>query len=187
MQRLYHILQQTRLPQIVRNIQRQPYFSERDVEFNVKGTLSRRQRWRYTLARLAEHLLGGLMVYFWFAVLVSSFDISVSLDMILAVLGLTVAITLILFAIRVRAAFENRVKVAQGRLSKRIVLDSGWPLFVAAIGEMLFFIPSSLYEAVEDNAVYKGHYLERPKQIGGSVLLSVEFVEAAPPEEEYED
>jgi hypothetical protein len=172
-----------RLIKILQDLQ---YFTSNDLATNQKGLLSRPQRVRYVVSRLIEHLLGGLAVFFVVVIVIHILQLNPDNDAVSAIIGALAILSLILFAIRVRSAFEARVKLIRGRVAKRVIWQSSdWPLFAATVGRNLFYIPLPLYETLEEDGLYNAYYLERSPRVGGSILLSAEQLESG--REFYDD
>ncbi len=171
--------------QPVSDLQRAQRFDDFDLTANRAGMFSHRQRWRYVGARLGDHLLGALVVAFAAGLIV---DLAVRFlgyradPTAMAVAGAIILIAaLVLFAIRVRAAFRPAVKSVSGQVAKHEVVPlDGVPLEEVLIGSATFFVRPEVLDILDEDMIYKVYYLERSPRAGGNLLLSTEALGTAP-------
>ncbi len=164
------------MKQAVGSMERTGGFGEQTLVANRAGVLSREQRWRFIRVRLAEHALGALTALFVFALVVYGLGLAPALEAIGLALAVVLAASVLLLALHLRPAFGAQVKACTGRLERRAFLAAdGWPIYAVTLDGKAFFLRMSVYDALEDGAVYKAYYLERSPRAGGPVLLSVEL------------
>lgn len=140
---------------------------------NQSGVLSPRQRWHYVAVRAAEHGIGALTALLVFAVSVHSLRLAPDLATIGAVAGGIALVTLVMLAFNLRPAFEARVQMVQGRLSRAVIAPPLLqPFYGVAVGNKLFYVTRGRFDALEEDALYQVYYLERPGALGGAHWLS---------------
>ncbi len=159
----------------VSDLQRIQRFDDYDLSDNRAGKLSARQRWRFMGEQLAEHALGALTVLFAFALLVNTFRLTPSLDVIGLVVAVTVVVTLLLYVYHVRTILQPGVRSVSGSVEKHefMPLDS-LPLEEITIAQTAFYVRPDVYDILEDEINYQVYFLPRSPRLGGNLLLSVE-------------
>ncbi len=171
----------------VSDLQRTQRFDDYDLAANRAGALSERQRWRFIVARLGDHLLGALIVAFAAAlivnILIDRFTLAPTLDMIGIGLAVIFAGALILAVIHIVRALKSTVKMASGPVEKHEAVPlTGVELEEVTIGRATFFVPWAMVDILDEDAIYKVYYLERSPRIGGNMLLSAEVIGNLPTE-----
>jgi hypothetical protein len=168
----------------VSDLQQAQRFDDYDLIANRANMLSARQRWRFVGTRLAEYSLGTVTTIFFIALLTDTLALTSALNTISLSLALVPLVALILFFLSIRPVFQKNVLSIKGVLRKdfAIPLDSV-PFEEIAIGPERFYIRYELFDVLDEDAVYQAYYLKRSKRSGGNLLLSVELIEAAPPED----
>lgn len=157
--------------------------AEADLKANQAGVLSTRQRWRYVAVRAAEHGIGALMTMLIFAVVINALQLVPDLAAIGLVTLLIVVGTLLLLLANSRPAFETKVKSVTGSLSRSVISPPlVQPFFCLSVGKALFYVPADRFDGLDDDTTYEAYYLERPARLGGSVLLTLREISAAPDE-----
>jgi hypothetical protein len=169
----------------VSDLQRVQHFDDYDLTANRAGVLSTRQRWRFVRARLAGHALGTLTTCFSLALVTNGLFTASQLTIIGLTFALVVTIGLGSFVLSLRPVFQKDIPSVQGLLRKdfAIPLDSV-PFEEIAIGPERFYVRYELYDMLDEGAVYHAYYLKRGHRLGSNLLLSVELIQAAPPEDD---
>ncbi|MEP7285643.1 MAG: hypothetical protein ABI947_07745 [Chloroflexota bacterium] len=177
----------------VSDFQRVVRFDDYDLAANRAGVLSVRQRWNFVALRLVEHLLGLLTVCFIGMWIIDTLHYLPFIHYVPdpGLIGMAFVVVLILTAVlyglHVRPAFSKSVESIKGKLIKRdLVAPNVLPLAELMISSIPFYVHYSVFGVLEEGAIYQAYYLKRSKRIGGNQLLSLELLEPAPPNDEYD-
>jgi hypothetical protein len=170
------------------DLQRAQQFDDYDLAANRLGVFSARQRRRFLIRSLVNHTFGLLTSVMVLAVSVHNLSLRPNLGQIEDVFILLLVMMIVSFVISVRPLFLPNVETVTGLLRKdtNFALDS-LQLELVVIGPQLFYLAMTVFDALDEGAIYRVFFLKRAERIGGNLLLSMELVEDAPYTDEGED